>query len=105
MYEVQCVTWHNGSPGKKGGGRGREAVEQGTASGSKNKEGDRLLFITGYYSVENTYLAKFWNFHHQCLKENLEARKRKFALGLEKQHYIQWIWKSLQFDYVIGQDL
>ena len=28
-------------------------------SGSRNKEGDRLLFITGYYSVNDTYLEKF----------------------------------------------
>ena len=28
-------------------------------SGSRNKEGDSLLFITGYYSIKNTYLAKF----------------------------------------------
>ena len=27
--------------------------------GSKNKEGDSLLFITGYYSVKNTHRAKF----------------------------------------------
>ena len=33
----------------------------------------------------------------------MEARKRKFLLGLEKQHYFRWIWKSLQFDYVIQQ--
>ena len=28
-------------------------------SGSRNKEGDSLLFITRYYSIKNTYLAKF----------------------------------------------
>ena len=32
-------------------------------SGSRNKEGDSLLFITGYYSVKNFYLTKFRNFH------------------------------------------
>ena len=49
------------------GGRGREARERGAGSGiymgagsgSRNKEGDSLFFITRYYSVKNTYLAKF----------------------------------------------
>ena len=53
--------------GRTGGGRGWEAKEQGAGSGicvtegsgSRNKEGDRLLFITGYYSVNDTYLEKF----------------------------------------------
>ena len=53
--------------GRTWGGRGREAGEQGAGSGihmragsgSRNEEGDSLLFITGYYSVKNTYLAKF----------------------------------------------
>ena len=57
-------------PGRTGGGRGQEGGEQGggsgiyvrVGSGSKN-EGDSLLFITGYYSVNNTYLEKFSNFH------------------------------------------
>ena len=56
--------------------RPKEAREQGAgsgkretgsiwegAAGAKNKEGDSLLFITGYYSVKNTHRAKFWNFH------------------------------------------
>ena len=58
-------------PGRTGGGRGQEGGEQGAGSGiyvrvgsgSKNEEGDSLLFITGYYSVNNTYLEKFSNFH------------------------------------------
>ena len=39
-------------------------------SGSRNKEGDSFLFITRYYSVKNTCLAKFWNFllHPPMLK-------------------------------------
>ena len=28
-------------------------------SRSRNKERDSLLFIAGFYSVKNTYLAKF----------------------------------------------
>ena len=31
-------------------------------SGSRNKEGDSLFFITGYNSVKNTYLANYLNF-------------------------------------------
>ena len=58
-------------PGRTGGGRGQEGGEQGAGSGiyvrvgsgSKNEEGDSLLFITGYYSVNHTYLEKFSNFH------------------------------------------
>ena len=58
-------------PGRTGGGRGQEGGEQGAGSriyvrvgsGSRNEEGDSLLFITGYYSVNNTYLEKFSNFH------------------------------------------
>ena len=50
-----------------GDGRGQEAGEQGAGSGiymrvgsgSKNKESNSLFFITGYYLVKNTYLAKF----------------------------------------------
>ena len=60
-------------------------------SESRNKEGDNLLFITGYYSVKNKHLSsivlKFPFNIHQCLKENFEARKRKSVLGLEKQHH------------------
>ena len=71
-------------------------------SKSRNKEGNSLLFITGYHSVKSTSLAKFWNFQfntHQCLRE------KKFVLGLEKQHYFWWIWKSLQFYYVRGHEI
>ena len=47
--------------------RRERAGEQGAGSrifmrarsGSRNKEGDSLLFITGYYSVKNFYLTKF----------------------------------------------
>ena len=50
-----------------GGGRGQEAGEQGAGSriymragsGSRNKEGGSLLFITGYYLVKNSHLLKF----------------------------------------------
>ena len=41
------------------GGRGWKEGEQGAGSGRRNKEGNSLLFITGYYSVKNAYLAKF----------------------------------------------
>ena len=52
---------------RKGGRRGQKAGEQGVGSRihvrvksrSRNKEGDSLLFISGYYSVKNTSLAKF----------------------------------------------
>ena len=46
-------------PGRTGGRRGWEVGEQGMGSGSRNKEGNSLLFITKYHSVKNTYLAKF----------------------------------------------
>ena len=42
------------------GGWGRAGSERtGAGSGSRNKEGDSLLFITGYYSIKNTYLTAF----------------------------------------------
>ena len=45
-----------------GGGQGGAAREnrgwESAGSGSRNKEGDSLLFITEYYSVKNTYIAK-----------------------------------------------
>ena len=40
-------------------GTGQEAGEQGAGSGSRNKESDSLLFITGYYLVKNTHILKF----------------------------------------------
>ena len=51
----------------RGGGRGREEGEEGArsviymraGSGSRKKEGDNLLLITGYHPVKNTHLAKF----------------------------------------------
>ena len=46
-------------PGISGGGREREAGEQLAGSGSRNKKGDSLLFIAGYYSVKNTHPANF----------------------------------------------
>ena len=43
-----------------GGGGGRAGSGRtGAGSGSRNKEGDSLLFITGYYSIKNTYLTAF----------------------------------------------
>ena len=58
-----------GGRGRKraGGGRRERAGEQGAGSGifmrarsgSRNKEGDSLLFVTGYYSGKNFYLTKF----------------------------------------------
>ena len=86
-------------PGRTGGGRGREAGEQGVRSGrtggGKRENMGReagsiwgreagaevkkviqsLLFITGYYSVKNTYLLKFPFNIHQCLKENFGSKK------------------------------
>ena len=70
----------------KGGGK-RDLYEG--ESRRRNNEDDGFLFINGYYSVKNTYLTKFWNFHFtstNAWKKILEARKRKFVLGLEKQH-------------------
>ena len=73
-------TWHSESSDSGGGqgagareSRGRERAGSGIYmragsgiyirawSGSRNKEGDSLLFITEYYSIKNTYLAKFEN--------------------------------------------
>ena len=56
-----------GGPEEKGAGEGRKQEQHGVGSRihvrvksrSRNKEGDSLLFITGYYSVKNTSLAKF----------------------------------------------
>ena len=46
-----------------GGGQGGAAREirglERAGSESRNKAGDSLLFTTEYYSVKNTYLAKF----------------------------------------------
>ena len=46
---------------KSGGGQGggSPGARERAGSGSRNKEGDSLLFITRYYSIKNTYLAKF----------------------------------------------
>ena len=53
--------------GQNRAGSGRTGAGSGiylrAGSGSRNKEDDNLLFITGYYSVKNTYLAKPRNFH------------------------------------------
>ena len=43
--------------GEQGGGE--SGIYMRVGSGSRCKERDSLLFITGYYSVKNTYLAKF----------------------------------------------
>ena len=55
-------TWRGQGVGAREN-RGRERAGSGiymrARSGSRNKEGDSLLFITGYYSIKNTYLAKF----------------------------------------------
>ena len=56
-------------PGRTGGGRGREAGAE------VKKVIQSLLFITGYYSVKNTYLLKFPFNIHQCLKENFGSKK------------------------------
>ena len=45
-----------GSRRTRGGKRG---IYMRVGGESRNKEGNSLLFITGYHSVENTYLSKF----------------------------------------------
>ena len=68
-------------PGRTGGGkrenRGREAGSiWGREAGAEVKKViQSLLFITGYYSVKNTYLLKFPFNIHQCLKENFGSKK------------------------------
>ena len=47
-----------GAGGGQGGGRGTGGRER-AGSGSRNKEGNSLLFITWHYSIKNIYLAKF----------------------------------------------
>ena len=47
-------------PGRTGGReRAGSGIYMKAGSRSRNKERDSLLFITGFYSVKNTYLAKF----------------------------------------------
>ena len=41
------------------GGRKQDLYEGGKQVWSRNKEGNSLLFITGYYSVKNTSIEKF----------------------------------------------
>ena len=56
--------------------RGRE--NRGREAGAEVKKAiQSFLFITGYHSVKNTYLAvlKFLFNIHQCLKENFESKK------------------------------
>ena len=53
-------TYNRAGSGRTGAGSG---IHLRAGSGSRNKEDDNLLFITGYYSVKNTYLAKPRNFH------------------------------------------
>ena len=45
-----------GSRRTRGGKRG---IYMRVGGESRNKEGNSLLFITGYHSVKNTYLSKF----------------------------------------------
>ena len=42
--------------GEQGAGSG---IYMRVGSGSRNKESNSLFFITWYYSVKNTHLAKF----------------------------------------------
>ena len=69
-----------GSGRTEGGKRenmGREAGSiRGREAGAEVKKViQSLLFITGYYSVKNTYLLKFPFNIHQCLKENFGSKK------------------------------
>ena len=50
-----------GSPGEQRGGgkRAGSGIYMRAESGSRNKEGNSLLFIAGHYLIKNTYLAKF----------------------------------------------
>ena len=48
-----------GSGGDGGQEPGRTGGRERAGSRIRNKERDSLLFITGFYSVKNTYLAKF----------------------------------------------
>ena len=53
---------HGGeSPAEQGGGvkRAGSGIYMRAGSGSRNKEGNSLLFITGHYLIKNTYLATF----------------------------------------------
>ena len=61
----------------RGGDRGAGAREnRGREAGAEVKKViQSLLFITGYYSVKNTYLLKFPFNIHQCLKENFGSKK------------------------------
>ena len=45
--------------GDRGVGDQKKRGQERAESRSRNKEGNSLLFITGYYSVKNTSLAKF----------------------------------------------
>ena len=45
--------------GDRGAGARKNKGRERAGSGSRNKEGDSLLFMTEYYSVKNTYIAKF----------------------------------------------
>ena len=73
-----------GSPGEQGAGEGGKRENRGREAGSiwgreagaeVKKVIQSLLFITGYYSVKNTYLLKFPFNIHQCLKENFGSKK------------------------------
>ena len=71
-------------PRRTGGGRGREA-------GAEIKKGIVCCLLL---SISQSKTLTWQSFeisikYHQCLKEILEARKRKFVLGLEKQHYLR----------------
>ena len=48
----------------RGAGEGGERENRGREAGAEVKKAiQSFLFITGYHSVKNTYLAKFWNFY------------------------------------------
>ena len=61
-----------------GGQGGGSPEEQRAGSGSRNKEGDSLLFMTEYYSVKKHLYSKVLKFPfniHQCLKENFGSKE------------------------------
>ena len=59
------------------------AGEQGAGSGSRNKESDSLLFITGYYLVKNTHISKFSNLHFISTKGQKMNKNVKFWHSLK----------------------
>ena len=64
-------------PGRSGGGREREAGEQGAGSGSRNKKAIVCCLLLGIIQSKysSSKLLKFPLNIHQCLKENFGGKK------------------------------